>query len=136
LIALVLAVALLIALALWWRHVGKRLHSGAARVRDPKGRPDNYHCVELHFRRDACDAAKRVGTKRFLPGEAPAIPMPGCDATRCTCRYVHHEDRRHSDRRNPFQYASLPPASEGGDRRTKRDRRRPAKTPFSPKIGR
>jgi hypothetical protein len=47
---------------------------------------------------------------------------------------VHHEDRRHSDRRNPVGYH--PPASAGGDRRTKRDRRKPEKTPFRPKIGR
>ena len=133
-IALVLiAVAILIALALWWRLGGKRQHRRAVRERNLKRPLDSYHCVELRYRSDACDAVKRMGAKRFLPGEAPEIPLPGCDA-KCSCRYVHHEDRRHSDRRNPVAYQ--PPASAGGDRRTKRDRRQPAKTPFRPKIGR
>lgn len=135
LIAQVLFVfAVVIALALWWRHGTKLQRSRAARVRDPKHRSDSYHCVELRYGRDACDAVKRIGAKRFLPGESPEIPVQGCDASRCSCRYVHHEDRRHSDRRNPFpQLASQPPA--GGDRRSKRDRRKPAKTPLRPKRG-
>jgi hypothetical protein len=135
LIALLLfAVAALIALALWWRYGGRRQHSRAARVPDPKRPSDNYHCVELRYRSDACDAVKRIGAKRFLPGEAPEIPVAGCDAAKCACRYVHHEDRRHTDRRSPIAYE--PPASAGGERRTKRDRRKPPKTPFRPKTGR
>jgi hypothetical protein len=134
-IALVLiAVAVLIALALWWRLGGKPQHSRAARVRDLKRPLDNYHCVELRYRSDACDAVKQIGAKRFLPGEAPEVPVAGCDAAKCSCRYVHHDDRRHNDRRNPVAYQ--PPASAGGDRRTKRDRRKPAKAPFRPKMGR
>jgi hypothetical protein len=130
---ILIAVALLIALGLWWRLGGKPQHSHAARVRDLKRALDSYHCVQLRYRSDACDAVKRMSEKRFLPGEAPDVPVPGCDAAKCSCRYVHHEDRRHTDRRNPVAYH--PPAS-AGDRRTKRDRRKPAKTPFRPKIGR
>lgn len=131
------AVAAPIALAFWWRHGEKRRHSRVARVRDLKRPSDNYHCVELRYRRDACDAVKRIGARRFLPGEAPGIPVLGCDAGRCSCRYVHHEDRRDSDRRDPVaQWANQPPASAGGERRSKRDRRKPAKTPIRPKMGR
>jgi hypothetical protein len=36
---------------------------------------------------------------RFLSSEAPALPLAGCDARACTCRYRHHEDRRSSLRR-------------------------------------
>jgi hypothetical protein len=126
-----ITVALLTALALWWRHGGERQYSSAAGVRNLKYPDGNFHCVELRFRPDACDAVKVIGTKRFLPGEAPAVPLPGCDAAKCTCRYVHHDDRRHSDRRSTSQYI---PA--GSDRRLKRDRRRPSKTPFRPKLGR
>jgi hypothetical protein len=135
LIALVLiAVAALVALALWWRHGGKRQHPRAGPVRDLKHPSDNYHCVELRYRSDACDAVKRIRAGRFLPGDAPEIPVPGCDAAKCSCRYAHHEDRRQGDRRNRVAYQ--PPAAAGGERRTKRDRRKPAKTPFRPKTGR
>ena len=134
---ILIAVAALIALALWWRFGRKRQPSRAARVRDPKRPYDDYRCVELHYGKDACDAVKRVGDKRFLPGEAPDVPLPGCNAARCSCRYVHHDDRRHNDRRNPYPLQAMaPPAAAGGDRRTKRDRRRSGKPPLRPKIGR
>jgi FtsZ-interacting cell division protein ZipA len=131
-----IVVAVLIALALWWRHAEKQKNFRAATVRDIERPSENYHCVELRYRGDACDAVKKFGGKRFLPGEAPGIPVPGCDSTKCSCRYVHHEDRRHDDRRNPFaQQADPPPAEAGGDRRSKKDRRKPPKTPFKPKTG-
>lgn len=128
-IPLILSVATLIALAWWWwRHAGKRGRSPAARAR-PAGRPaGNFHCVEIRHLDDACDAVKRFGDKRFLPGEAPEIPVAGCDAVTCSCRYVHHEDRRHGDRRTPFPMRASGPPSATGERRIKRDRRRPAKT--------
>jgi hypothetical protein len=137
LIALVLiAVALLIALAFWWRHARKGQNSRKTRVRDPKRPSESYQCVELRYGRDACDAVKRIGDKRFLSGEAPEIPLAGCNAAKCSCSYVHHQDRRHSDRRHPFpKLASAPPAAVG-DRRTKKDRRKAAKTPSRPKTGR
>jgi hypothetical protein len=135
--SVLIAVAVLIALAFWWRQHGKRQHPRASRARDLAGTSNDYRCVELRYPGDACDAVKRIGAKRFLPGEAPGIPVPGCDAARCTCRYAHHEDRRHDDRRHPFaQQASEPPSSAGGERRTKKDRRKSAKTAIRPKVGR
>jgi hypothetical protein len=135
--SVLIAVAALIALALLWRQRGKRQHARASGAIDLAGRTDDYRCVELRYRGDACDAVKRFGAKRFLPGEAPAIPVPGCDAAQCACRYVHHDDRRDDDRRHPFaQQASQPPLSAGGERRTKKDRRRSSKPAYRPKPGR
>lgn len=136
LILLALLAAALIALVWWWRYGRARQHSPVTRAKEHKHISANFHCVEVRHYRDACDAVRRIGAKRFLPDEAPEIPVPGCDAAKCACRYVHHEDRRQGDRRNPFHIqASGPPASAEGDRRTKRDRRRPQKTP-GPKSGR
>jgi hypothetical protein len=133
LIALFLTtVAAVIAIALWWRHAKKRQRPRTLGARDTKHTSDKYHCVELRYRSDACDAVKLIGAKRFLSGEAPEVPVPGCNAAKCACRYVHHEDRRQGDRRSPVAYQ--PPASAGGERRIKRDRRRSAKKPFSPKL--
>lgn len=125
---LILLVAALSALALWWRLAGRGTRSRSERRQAGKHAPKNFHCVEVRYPRNACDAVKRIGAKRFLPGEAPEIPVPGCDADKCSCRYVHHEDRRQGDRRNPYPLqAAGSPASVGRDRRTKRDRRRPGK---------
>ena len=132
-----IVVAALIALALWWRHRARRRPTRVAHLAERGRRADNYHCVELRYRGNACNSAKWIGAKRFLPDEAPAFPLPGCDAVKCSCRYVHHDDRRHSDRRNPFgQRRSEPPASVGYERRARTDRRKPPKLPFRPSIGR
>lgn len=132
-----IAVAVPIALAAWWRNQARRQHLHLARARERTRDLDHYHCVEVRYRTDACDAVKRIEAKRFLPDEAPRLPLPECDAARCSCRYEHHEDRRDGDRRNLFgQHASEPPASVGDDRRSKRDRRKASETPFRPSIGR
>jgi hypothetical protein len=134
-IAPAIAIAALVALALLWRYRARRRYLHGAWER--KRRSDSYHCVELRFRGDACDAVKRIEAKRFLPDDAPQFPLPGCDAPKCSCRYVHHEDRRDGDRRNPFgQHASEPPASADAKRRSKTDRRKPSETPFRPTITR
>lgn len=135
--SVLIAVAALIALAFWWRHRAREQHAPPSQARNLSGASGNFRCVELRYPGDACDAVKRIGTRRFLPGEAPGIPMPGCDAARCTCRYAHHLDRRHDDRRHPFaQQASEPPPAVGGERRTKKDRRKFASTAFRPKVAR
>jgi hypothetical protein len=132
---LLIAVALLIAAAFLWHYRWKRPNSSAAQRRDAKRPSESYRSVEVRQGRDACNAVKLLAAKRFLTGEAPPIPVPGCDAASCSCRYVRHEDRRESDRRNPHpQLAAAPPASAGGDRRTKRDRRRAAKPPSRAKL--
>jgi hypothetical protein len=135
--SVLVAVAVLIALAFWWRLRARRQHPRASREPGLARATGDYRCVELRYRGDACDAVKRIGAKRFLPGEAPAIPVPGCDVAQCACRYVHHDDRRDEDRRHPFaQQASQPPLSAGGERRTKKDRRRSSKPAYRPKPGR
>ena len=114
--SVLIAVAALMALAFWWRQRGRGKHPRAIRAKNLAGTSDNYRCVELRFPGDACDAVKRISAKRFLPGEAPGIPVPGCDAAQCSCRYVRHEDRRDDDRRHPFaQQASQPPPAAGGE---------------------
>ncbi len=41
-----------------------------------------------------CAAIKSLQGKRFLEREAPGLPVPGCVASRCSCIYAHHDDRR------------------------------------------
>ena len=128
------AMAALVALALLWRHWAKRQLPPASPARVVNRPPGNFRCVEVRYPSDACDAVKRIGEVRHLSGTAPEIPVAGCDAAKCSCRYVHHVDRRREDRRNPVAYR--PPASSKGERRIKKDRRRTAKTALRPKTGR
>ena len=63
----------------------------------------SYHAVSIKFESRACMAAKTMEGERFLSGEAPRLPLPGCDIAECKCHFAHHKDRRVSnDRRNVF----------------------------------
>ena len=84
----------------------------------------SYHCVELVIPYDACDAAMELHGKRFLSAEAPTLPLPGCGQT-CGCRFKHHNDRRHEERRDPFSTSALHSVyAENKNRRLGGDRRR------------
>lgn len=85
-----------------------------------------FHAVSIKFDADACLHAKALQGRRFLAREAPNLPLDKCDATKCDCRFVHHEDRRSGkDRRSPFGSGGVGAVTgrfeaerrEGGDRR-------------------
>jgi hypothetical protein len=81
----------------------------------------DFHAVSIRPGVFACTAARQLEGQRFLSGSAPRIPLPGCDASDCSCRFAHHADRRAGDdRRTPY-----PPAIglDTGVLRSQRDRR-------------
>lgn len=84
-----------------------------------------YHCVAIRHRDGACAAVQRLSGQRFLSKEAPAVPLPVCDAATCRCRYVHFEDRRQNDeRRNPHPVLLHVGGYNGPERRFGEERRR------------
>lgn len=84
--------------------------------------------IECEF---GCEAAMALDGQRFLPAEAPGIPVPGCDRPSCSCRYVRHDDRRQEDeRRFAFgTFGGLIPRAGGTERREAGDRRNAQKPP-------
>ncbi len=106
-------VSLIGPLWLWKHQTGKSGDTSEA---------SKYHCVSIKHRRGACKAIMALEGKRFLPDEAPTFPLPDCDAKRCKCRYVHHDDRRHDSRRSTDSgYPKL--EFDGQERRGQRGRR-------------
>lgn len=82
--------------------------------REKKSKPENkaeavqlklYRGTSIVFAANACDAVKAIGKNRFLlaDGDTPILPLAACDTSRCTCKYIHHDDRRDydDDRRLP-----------------------------------
>ncbi len=65
----------------------------------PRGTKKSYQSVSIKWGLVACDAAKQLDGRRFIGSEAPAFPLPDCDAEQCKCRYEFHGDRREGDRR-------------------------------------
>jgi hypothetical protein len=94
-------------------------------------RPVSYRCVGIEPPDPlaACSAVKALSSYRFLPGQAPQIPLPGCTAARCSCKFVHFEDRRARDRRSARgqQVRSLQQL-DWAERRASRGRRKTDRT--------
>jgi hypothetical protein len=58
-----------------------------------------WHAVAIVGTSAACSAALACKESRYLSNCAPRLPIAGCDATRCDCRYRHFIDRRRPPRR-------------------------------------
>jgi hypothetical protein len=72
-----------------------------------------WHAVSILPRPGACEPARSIAGKRFLSSEEPPpLPLEGCTAATCTCRYNHH-----SDRRAPRREAGTTAASNAHPRR-------------------
>lgn len=74
-------------------------HVDTARAAE-EARFSSFHAVEIRCSNAACAAAKQARGKRYLPEEAPRLPLVRCArAGHCTCRYYHLNDRRQGPRR-------------------------------------
>lgn len=85
-----------------------------------------FHAVSIKFAKGACEAARNMQGRRFLSGAAPRIPLPGCDALECRCKFIHHKDRRSGDdRRNPFTqgFGGASTGEHAEEQRKRRERR-------------
>ena len=122
-------VILIIGVILFLRMRGRRApidDAAKAELRDTARLKIDFHAVSIRPGTFACKAARELEGERFLSGTAPRIPLPDCDASDCSCRFAHHDDRRRSDdRRSPFPpIIGLDPGSTGQDQRSDSDRRR------------
>ena len=81
-----------------------------------------WHSVSIIRGRQACEAVVKLNGHKWLSAQAPLLPVKGCDAEQCDCRYRHHADRRSADRRETTGLVSAPP--KDGERRTGRIDRR------------
>ncbi len=91
-----------------------------------------YHGISIVYDDDkACEAVKALAKQRFLSNEAPSIPVPGCGAASCECKYVHYDDRRTEDadrRLSSSLQSELHSASGQEERRTQPAGRRKTDT--------
>lgn len=119
-------------LLLVWLFLRRRSAVGkqqAAASTHSQARSTAYHAVSIKFDQKACDAARELSGRRFLASAAPRLPLSGCDAAECQCRFAHHSDRRTGkDRRSPFAAAGFGggTGSFQQERRDRNDRRQDA----------
>jgi len=97
---------LLVLLLLIWLFIRRRANKNLEPNRPTQqtsGQKTAYHAVSIKFSSNACQAAKDMEGRRFLSTAAPRLPLPECQVLDCSCRFVHHKDRRAGkDRRSPF----------------------------------
>jgi len=103
-----LAAYILVPLLLVWLFI-RRQRSGPKEKTVSRSAPrasqksSAYHAVSIKFSDNACTGAQELDGRRFLSTAAPRLPLPECDVLDCSCRFVHHQDRRTGkDRRSPF----------------------------------
>jgi len=92
------------------------------RSRKPRSQP--WHAVSIVPRGAACNEAIALREKRFLSGEAPLLPLPGCpQQEQCSCIYKHYADRREGPRRSS-ETGGVRMARPPAERRIGRGRRK------------
>jgi len=89
-------------------------------ARPPKANP--WHAVSIVPCAAGCRASQNALGVRHLSNATPPLPLPGCDAAHCQCRYRHHDDRRQSLRRTADIWNSNR-LFKGPERRERRGRR-------------
>lgn len=102
---------------------------------------DKYRCVSIRYKvNTACELVQKFETqpylsnkpplfletkRRFLSSEGISLPLHGCTALSCQCRFIHHKDRRGQNRRNQQDDLMTPiSVSTNRERRDGIDRRR------------
>ena len=123
------------AIAFWW-FLAARQKKHQATLASRRHARSSYHAVEVRAGDFTCGAAQKLEHVRYLSDEAPTLPVPGCKVERCTCSYIHHDDRRDDDRRNPYGHWSNVPPAIAGERRTRTERRKFQGNTFRPSIAR
>ena len=126
-VASIIAIALLIGLLVFVRRRTARENVRPDIQQNPMAaQSTKFHAVSIKYSPNACQAARDMEGRRFLSSAAPRLPLAECDSLECSCKFVHHKDRRTGkDRRNPWGQGLGTSGTgnyrqeqrEGGDRR-------------------
>lgn len=120
------------------RQFAKIIKSRHAHLTDGKY-TDKYSCVSIRYDSSIeCKSIHEYETRpylsdkppqsletkqRFLLSEGISLPLQGCTARHCRCRFIHHKDRRVGDRRDHDGLMAHFSASTKSERRSRSDRR-------------
>ena len=103
----------------------ERLHSAPKPISSPKS---PYRAISIVCGQNACAAVKAIGGKRFLveDNDVPILPLTQCEAEKCACKYIHHEDQREDGDRRTISGMSTEVHLQKGntEQRKKRGRRK------------
>lgn len=87
----------------------------------------NFRSLGIDAAVNCCQRAKNAAGQRYLIGLAPKLPIAGCNAEQCNCKYIHFADRRggYGNRRSlGSMKKNLTESGDRGERRNLKGRRR------------
>lgn len=119
----VLSGALVVCAGFWWM-ASRRAVASAESESSGKQSRHPYRCVAIKCGAKSCATARDLEGQRFLPHEAPLLPLPNCDCAACRCSYARFDDRRDDQRRRPHAMGRGFADAGGRERRGDMDRRR------------
>lgn len=123
------AVLVLIAALLWRNTRRRRQHQTPARAfarTSPQAQLDRLRAAGRYWGisiESHCRASSTLAGSRFSFEQAPALPVPGCEAVACSCCLVGLPERRRSAERRSGVERRRSVRVEANDRRNNHPRR-------------
>lgn len=125
---LLTAIAVIVGIFLWRRGRGRK--ERPARDNSVPSAPTGRSPIRFRAGANACNPAKQRAGELFQSNERPRLPLPGCQAQRCGCRFENVPDRRREQRRQQEERReTIRYEPDKGDRR-KGDRRKSSADPW------
>ncbi len=125
LVKIILLLALALVAAYFWRATKGAKSQPTHNLPMPSSKPSPYRSVNITPGKNPCQAVLTYQNKDLLMHEAPTLPVPGCDAKLCGCKFLRYEDRRKDDRRAGQNTAATEILAEHDNQRQRKDRRKP-----------
>lgn len=111
----------------WWRRDSEPAPDNRGRQPDAPALDDPQ--IILRAGPGACSMARQQAGRSFPEDEMPRLPLPGCRARSCNCRFQKIPGRRRGQRREQSDRRETIRFEESGDRR-RGDRRKDSADPW------
>lgn len=129
-IFLLLAAVVVVTAIVLWRRRGDTGHVTVRNIPVRPTKPGDERLIRFRPGPNACSPARQQAGKHVSADARPRLPLPGCRAHRCQCRFEAVSNRRREHRRRkPERRESIRFDDKGGDRR-KKDRRMDSNDPW------
>jgi len=82
-----------------------------------------YQSTAIELGEGACEAARALAEKAFLDSDkaTPLLPLPGCTAAKCNCKYVRLRDRRGFGQDRRFGSSMMSTLYNGNEKENRRE---------------
>jgi hypothetical protein len=122
-----IAIAVILLVLCFWLvtlRAEARLKKALQKQSDNSLYESQFKCVLFSAGDQACKSAIAFQTKPLLIKNAPNLPLQGCNAKKCACSLLQHDDRRSGKDRRDLEILDKRRKSIYANKRQLKDRRR------------